>query len=1214
MTEFFDNIVQSDTNPQSATDGWGTLDENEGRYWLNTTTNIKYYHNGTSWINFDSADGMSVSRNSLCLTCSGFNSLTLENVDGVFKINGEEISRNRIFTIDTLPSTLNNGSLALVTDGGAGAGDNQNNNVCLAYYYDNIWYRVLDNHPIKNFQSDPEGSWITQNGEKFFIDRYNRMYKLLLRQDITKDVDGNPQANAGWPNDDPMITSTHRLNHNNPETATQFLNFDINWDDYKDENGKLEFKKEWPGIEVRYPYDASRLVNFIDQNNVVTDWMTWRQSQVPLVNGTLVNGIAEDIDEGNNISFYNRQGGTNSQFDFDGLVFDSQNNTYTDGNMTGGWFYAAGVLGTIPNFAPGRFIPIMFLGGDANNANNWISGEKVNLWLRVPTRVYLTAGQSNAVGYGEQSELPHGLTDGVPIENVQYWNRNTSQWSSMTPGSTDASVYFGYELPLGYHISQDNGSTGTPSILNKYVIKYASGGTNLHTQWNPNGNNNTQWQLWVQTVTAALSTFTKPYQVVGMAWMQGESDANSLTNANNYETNLTNLITHMRNIVGFPKMYFAIGKIFMPNANDPNNVIIVRTAQQSVADNDEYAFTIETNDFTGGTSANVGLRDGIHYNGSSLTIMAERFWNIFQNNAQANEPTPVVPNFQYQNDTNFNIVWQKLLSQDLFKDVNTNADLTSGVSWSNTLIQQNSLNIDKSEYANYFNFNVNYIRNVNNNLVLKIEWGDLEQNWEYIEQIPIPNLARVGSNVDIEGFVPIRINSIAAQRNRGIAISLNSNNTWLDTDSRTDTWWGSLGFVRNSLFSGGMPAVYNVTPADITPSRGSDLFGSHLIPKKASIWMAIEGIATASNKPKISLLEYDVSGNWWRKMLSQDITKDYNTNNTIATQQYWNPIMCAKHMWNESNPWMANYINFNIDYDFHKITNTDTYQFKLYYPDTDDYIIFLQKNKPLEAIDSYQIVNSNHAFTGFEGIAPEPRYNAWLSGTITHIEYWRYGLGIFYPHTSAGNTGIPGTVDTANTNSFWIKTPISSSNDIFNIDGTTVSWHSLLDLTVAPPAVTIGGLQLLYTLTKKVYFDSDLTVNTQIASYMSLIKPSGGTSQGIFSFSIIYFDTSHKNQDLKFDIINKTINFVIIVELVQALGTNMSVECSIEEHQGSVTVKDTTSISNTFPVGIYELKAVSAIPGTATSGTEYRFNIKLNGDMHDSEYVRIRGLRIENIS
>ena len=42
------------------------------------------------------------------------------------------------------------------------------------------------------------------------------------------------------------------------------------------------------------------------------------------------------------------------------------------------------------------------------------------------------------------------------------------------------------------------------------------------------------------------------------------------------------------------------------------------------------------------------------------------------------------------------------------------------------------------------------------------------------------------------------------------------------------------------------------------------------------------------------------------------IEKDYNTNSALATKQYWDPSMCAKHMWNETNPWKSNYINFNI--------------------------------------------------------------------------------------------------------------------------------------------------------------------------------------------------------------------------------------------------------------------------------------------------------------
>ena len=88
--ELLDDIVESNTNPTSATDGWGSLEENEGRYWFNKTTRVKFYHNGTNWVNYDSADGMSVSRTGLTLTSTNPSdpNINIENIGGNLTIGG----------------------------------------------------------------------------------------------------------------------------------------------------------------------------------------------------------------------------------------------------------------------------------------------------------------------------------------------------------------------------------------------------------------------------------------------------------------------------------------------------------------------------------------------------------------------------------------------------------------------------------------------------------------------------------------------------------------------------------------------------------------------------------------------------------------------------------------------------------------------------------------------------------------------------------------------------------------------------------------------------------------------------------------------------------------------------------------------------------------------------------------------------------------------
>ena len=109
--ELFDDIAESTVNPSSATDGWGSLEENANRFWYNTTTRIMFRHNGTDWVSYDSADGMEVNRSSLTLTSNTGNSIKLENNAGNISLNGKSVlSSNGQFSTDGITLTGSNSS------------------------------------------------------------------------------------------------------------------------------------------------------------------------------------------------------------------------------------------------------------------------------------------------------------------------------------------------------------------------------------------------------------------------------------------------------------------------------------------------------------------------------------------------------------------------------------------------------------------------------------------------------------------------------------------------------------------------------------------------------------------------------------------------------------------------------------------------------------------------------------------------------------------------------------------------------------------------------------------------------------------------------------------------------------------------------------------------------------------------------------------------
>lgn len=1063
-------------------------------------------------------------------------------------------------------------------------------------------YRYMANGGNNN-----SGSWVTQNGRKFFIDDQNRMYRLLLRQDMEKDLAGNAQASAGWPNNT-LISATKQYNNNSdPETAHQFLDFGLStaeWDEYRDVNNKLEFKKVWPGIETRFPYDVSRPINFEDSSGNVVDWMTWKQTSEP---GQGVD--FEQIDEDNNIVYYNANSNVVDSR-FDGIDLSTSTNRFLDGNGGTMWFYAAGIFDTYgtginSNMGGLTAMPIMFM-----SDGNWIYHTRVEVWVRVPTKVYLVAGQSNSVGFGVEAQLPSYIPAGSTVTNTKYWGNGYSAWTDMTAGNTNASQYFGYELPLGYLTS--------PS----YILKYASGGTNLHTQWDPDGSSNTVYTNWLTTVTNGLNAITVPYQVVGMAWMQGESDASNGP-AQNYETNLTEFIAAIRTVVGFPKMRFGIGKIYVPNGN-ATYVNIVRAAQDAVATADDDVYTIETNDLS--------LHDSIHYDGTALITMAERFITGF--GRITSTPVPIVSFVTQTDSINSAINWHKLLSQDLLRDINTDAVISS-TTWPLSVSQNGFLNKENPSYANYANFNDGfvYVQNVNGNYVFKIQWGDDVNNWEYIEQSSLPTAIRPNNYIDpVPGFVPTRIHSNTNSRNEGIALS-NQSQTWLDTDAG-GSWWGGLG--ANALFNSKIPAIGGVISL---PLGRQDQVGSNITVTKLSLWMATTGIATANNQPTITLLDYDVSGRWWKKLVSQNVLKDVSTDVPSSAAAPWDARIVVGHMWNTDKPRYGNYINLNIDYTkhvgIHGTTSNAHYQFRINYPGSGDNVIFNQTNKPLEAVSGFvlQEITGGGTGAGLTGVGPEVYHAAWLSGNSTSLSDNWYTIGRFQLYNGITIPGVQDLTRQVNENSFWILTEIRSSTEVFGIGTSgghiTYSWHNATPVGEYTSENIPLTLTLSYDSNNYEFNTKYLSRNTTVSTYMDMKRHSSLGNEHSQSGEFYMEVTNTKNTYTKAAILNNYICVIFVIEVIDELDNNIVIENFIKSRNnaGVETLENSSNrvqIDNGYtPSGYspgsssdmlkYELKNRITIPASFDVGNDvgYIFGLSITGGTINTSYFRIIGFRIE---
>ena len=135
-----------------------------------------------------------------------------------------------------------------------------------------------------------------------------------------------------------------------------------------------------------------------------------------------------------------------------------------------------------------------------------------------------------------------------------------------------------------------------------HLIKVAKGGTPINW-WLPDaaGKDNGH-TLLLKNLKNALEKIGGDYEVMGMLWMQGESDAKLQADAEAYQKKLEQLIALMRKETGKPELPFVIGRISsriieskkfkMPFAK------IVQSGQEAVTKTDKRAFAIDTDDLS----------------------------------------------------------------------------------------------------------------------------------------------------------------------------------------------------------------------------------------------------------------------------------------------------------------------------------------------------------------------------------------------------------------------------------------------------------------------------------------------------------------------------------------------------------------------------------------------------------------------------------------
>ena len=227
-------------------------------------------------------------------------------------------------------------------------------------------------------------------------------------------------------------------------------------------------------------------------------------------------------------------------------------------------------------------------------------------------KAFILSGQSNMDGHGPTASLPPELRE--PLENVRYFIG--SQWHDLQPLASR----------VGPEISFGRAMAAAWPDEEIAIIKYAVGGTSL-LAWDP------YWEVWAAKLTGddsrgslyrvLMSELDIAHQeegleidIVGMLWMQGESDALVEGPANDYFENFREFIEVVRRDVGRPNMPFVFGRISQAAVWIHQDV--VRDAQARTERDIPFTKMVDTDDLP-------FIADDIHYNAEGQVTLGQRF-------------------------------------------------------------------------------------------------------------------------------------------------------------------------------------------------------------------------------------------------------------------------------------------------------------------------------------------------------------------------------------------------------------------------------------------------------------------------------------------------------------------------------------------------------------------------------------------------------------
>jgi len=229
--------------------------------------------------------------------------------------------------------------------------------------------------------------------------------------------------------------------------------------------------------------------------------------------------------------------------------------------------------------------------------------------------VYLLSGQSNMDGHGLVVNAPGWVE---PYDDVRLFWQPVGSETAVGPASMWAGR-FGPELSAARDLAA--------ALPNERIlfVKYAIGGTNLHTQWYPGSEPGDAagplYDVWQDNLEAAIAEVEgqgRTPVIRGMFWMQGEADT-VFDFPFTYYGNLSRFIRRVREDAGAPDMPFSIGRVFCPPDSGCiiPNVPVIKACQESVAEHTRHTSWFDTDDLP--------LMDNIHYSAVGQLTLGRRF-------------------------------------------------------------------------------------------------------------------------------------------------------------------------------------------------------------------------------------------------------------------------------------------------------------------------------------------------------------------------------------------------------------------------------------------------------------------------------------------------------------------------------------------------------------------------------------------------------------